>query len=93
MCFITGLINNKLANKRARLIIMLVYNFFFFIIMFPLLSLFLVLVYLKLGVSEPEITIEGNKIRVKLPGVTDENEARERLSTPAVLTFRNTNTS
>ena len=44
-----------------------------------------------LGVSEPEITIEGNKIRVKLPGVTDEEAARKRLSTPAVLTFRNTN--
>jgi len=43
-----------------------------------------------LGVSEPEITIEGDKIRVKLPGVTDEAQARERLSTPAVLTFRNT---
>ena len=43
-----------------------------------------------LGVSEPEISIEGNKIRVKLPGVTDEDEARKRLSTPAVLTFRNT---
>jgi len=44
----------------------------------------------SLGVSEPEITIEGDKIRVKLPGVTDEEEARKRLSTPAVLTFRNT---
>ena len=43
-----------------------------------------------LGVSEPEIIIEGKKIRVKLPGVQDENEARERLTTPAVLTFRNT---
>ncbi len=43
-----------------------------------------------LGVSEPEIIIEGDKIRVKLPGVTDESQARERLSTPAVLTFRNT---
>ena len=43
-----------------------------------------------LGVSEPEIIIEGDKIRVKLPGVKDENEARERLTTPAVLTFRNT---
>ena len=42
-----------------------------------------------LGVSEPEIIIEGDKIRVKLPGVTDEEAARERLSTPAVLTFRN----
>lgn len=43
-----------------------------------------------LGVSEPEIIIEGEKIRVKLPGVQDENEARERLTTPAILTFRNT---
>lgn len=43
-----------------------------------------------LGVSEPEISIEGDKIRVKLPGVKDEETARERLSTPAVLTFRNT---
>ena len=43
-----------------------------------------------LGVSEPEIIIEGEKIRVKLPGVQDENEARERLTTPPVLTFRNT---
>lgn len=43
-----------------------------------------------LGVSEPEITIEGNKIRVKLAGVTNEKEARDRLSTPAVLSFRNT---
>ena len=43
-----------------------------------------------LGVSEPEIIIEGEKIRVKLPGVKDESEARDRLTTPAVLTFRNT---
>ncbi len=43
-----------------------------------------------LGVSEPEISIEGDKIRVKLPGVTDEESARSRLSTPAVLTFRTT---
>ena len=43
-----------------------------------------------LGVSEPEIIIEGDKIRVKLPGVKDESEARDRLTTPAVLTFRNT---
>lgn len=43
-----------------------------------------------LGVSEPEIIIEGDKIRVKLPGVQNEDEARERLTTPAVLTFRNT---
>lgn len=43
-----------------------------------------------LGVSEPEITIEGDKIRVKLPGVKDEESARNRLSTPAVLSFRDT---
>lgn len=43
-----------------------------------------------LGVSEPEITIEGNKIRVKLAGVTNEKQARDRLSTPAVLSFRDT---
>ena len=42
-----------------------------------------------LGVSEPEILIEGNNIRVRLPGVKNEEEARKRLSTPAVLTFRN----
>lgn len=41
-----------------------------------------------LGVSEPEITIEGDNIRVKLAGVTDEESAKERLSTPAVLSFR-----
>lgn len=44
-----------------------------------------------LGVSEPEIIVEGDKIRVKLAGVTNEEEARERLSTPAVLSFRDTN--
>ena len=44
----------------------------------------------SLGVSEPEISIEGDKIRVKLAGVTNEEEARERLSTPAVLSFRDT---
>ena len=42
-----------------------------------------------LGVSEPEITLEGNdKIRVKLAGVTNKEEARETLSTVASLTFR-----
>lgn len=42
-----------------------------------------------LGVSEPEITLEGdNKIRVKLAGVTDKEQARETLSTVATLTFR-----
>ena len=42
-----------------------------------------------LGVSEPEITLEGNdKIRVKLAGVTNKEEARDTLSTVATLTFR-----
>ena len=44
-----------------------------------------------LGVSEPEITIEGdNRIRVKLAGVTNKEEAREILSSTASLTFRDT---
>ena len=44
-----------------------------------------------LGVSEPEISIEGeNKIRVKLAGVTNKEEAREVLSSTASLTFRDT---
>lgn len=44
-----------------------------------------------LGVSEPEITIEGeNRIRVKLAGVTNKKEAREILSQTASLTFRDT---
>ena len=42
-----------------------------------------------LGVSEPEITIEGeDKIRVRLAGITNKEEAREVLSSTAVLTFR-----
>ncbi|MGM9877517.1 MAG: protein translocase subunit SecD [Bacilli bacterium] len=45
-----------------------------------------------LGVSEPVITIEGNNlIRVQLPGVSNEQEARDRISTTAVLSFRDTN--
>ena len=41
------------------------------------------------GVTEPEITIEGNdKIRVKLAGVTNPEEARKQLSTVATLSFR-----
>ena len=45
-----------------------------------------------LGVSEPVITIEGdNLIRIQLPGVSDEDEARQRISTTAVLSFRDTN--
>jgi len=46
----------------------------------------------SLGVSEPEIIIEGNdRIRVKLAGVTNAEEARSRLSTVATLTFRDSN--
>lgn len=42
-----------------------------------------------LGVSEPEITIEGdNRIRVKLAGITDAEEARNTISSTAVLSFR-----
>ncbi|MEC2076749.1 protein translocase subunit SecDF [Metabacillus fastidiosus] len=42
-----------------------------------------------LGVSEPNIQIEGNdRIRVQLAGVKDQNEARKILSTQAELTFR-----
>ena len=45
----------------------------------------------SLGVSEPEIVIEGNdKIRVKLAGVDNPEEARTQLSTVATLTFRDT---
>lgn len=43
-----------------------------------------------LGVSEPEISVEGNNIRVKLAGVTDADEARKTISTVASLTFRTT---
>ncbi|MGB3102589.1 MAG: protein translocase subunit SecDF, partial [Psychrobacillus psychrotolerans] len=42
-----------------------------------------------LGVSEPSIQIEdGNRIRVQLAGVEDQNSARDLLSTQANLTFR-----
>lgn len=42
-----------------------------------------------LGVSEPNIQIEGDdRIRVQLAGVDDQNKAREILSTQAELTFR-----
>lgn len=42
-----------------------------------------------LGVNEPSIQIEsGNRIRVQLAGVDDQNSARELLSTQANLTFR-----
>ena len=43
----------------------------------------------SLGVSEPEIILEGtDRIRVKLAGVTNPEEARSQLSTVASLTFR-----
>ena len=43
----------------------------------------------KLGVSEPEITIEGNdKIRVKLAGVTDPDAARKYITVAGELSFR-----
>ncbi len=46
----------------------------------------------SLGVNEPEIILEGNdKIRVKLAGVTNPDEARKQLSTVATLSFRDTN--
>ncbi len=45
----------------------------------------------SLGVSEPEIILEGtDKIRVKLAGVSNPEEARSQLSTVATLSFRDT---
>ena len=45
-----------------------------------------------LGVSEPEITIEGdNRIRIKLAGITNAEEARNTISSTAVLSFRDYN--
>ena len=42
-----------------------------------------------LGVSEPEITIEGeNHIRIRLAGITNAEEARNVISSTAVLSFR-----
>jgi SecD/SecF fusion protein len=42
-----------------------------------------------LGVSEPEIVVEGNdRIRVQLAGVTEPAEARKTLSSVASLSFR-----
>jgi len=46
-----------------------------------------------LGVSEPEISVEGNNIRVKLAGVTDADKARQTISSVANLTFRSTDGS
>jgi preprotein translocase subunit SecD len=43
------------------------------------------------GVAEPEVTPEGsNRIRVKIPGITNEDEVRKILQEPASLTFRST---
>ncbi|MBQ2872378.1 MAG: protein translocase subunit SecD [Bacilli bacterium] len=45
-----------------------------------------------LGVSEPEITIEGeNQIRVKLAGITNIDDARDTISSTATLSFRDYN--
>jgi protein-export membrane protein SecD/preprotein translocase SecF subunit len=45
-----------------------------------------------LGVSEPNIQIEdGNRIRVQLAGVENQNQARKILSTQANLSFRDIN--
>ncbi len=42
-----------------------------------------------LGVSEPDVRIEeNNRIRVQLAGISDQNEAREVISSTAQLTFR-----
>ena len=41
-----------------------------------------------LGVSEPEIAIEGNNIRVIMAGVDNIDEARKTISTTAALSFR-----
>ena len=45
----------------------------------------------SLGVNEPEIILEGDdKIRIKLAGVSNPDEARKQLSTVATLSFRDT---
>lgn len=44
----------------------------------------------SLGVSEPEILVEGNNIRVQLAGVTNADEARNTISKVGSLTFRDT---
>lgn len=46
----------------------------------------------KLGVSEPELLIEGkDKIRVKLAGVTNPDEARDYITVAGELSFRDSN--
>jgi len=43
----------------------------------------------KMGIAEPEVLPEGeNRIRVKIAGVSNEDEVRKMLSKPAELTFR-----
>ena len=42
----------------------------------------------SLGVSEPEISIESNNIRVTMAGIESIEEARKTISTTAALTFR-----
>lgn len=45
-----------------------------------------------LGVNEPEIAIEdNNKIRIALAGIKNKEEAREVISSTAVLSFRDYN--
>lgn len=45
-----------------------------------------------LGVSEPDISVEGdNRVRVQLAGVKNNEQARKVISSNAVLTFRDTN--
>ena len=44
-----------------------------------------------LGVLEPTINIEGDKIRVQLAGISNADEARNILSQTASLSFRDTN--
>lgn len=43
-----------------------------------------------LGVSEPDISVEGDRIRVQLAGISDIESARNVISSTAVLTFRDT---
>ena len=45
-----------------------------------------------LGVNEPQISVEnGNRVRVQLAGVADQDSARQMLGTTANLTLRDTN--
>ena len=44
-----------------------------------------------LGVSEPEIAIEGNNIRVTMAGIDNIDDARKTISATAALTFRDVN--